>query len=85
MEAYILSIIGAIVGIWLGSVEIRIRNVDNKLRDIPTRDEVFQTVDLKQEALKAMQKRIREDIQTINIKVDKLIEMQNNIDNSRKN
>lgn len=66
-----ISIIGIIVTIALayaGSIEIRMR----KLNEKPSRREVAELIDLKQEAVKAIQEEIKEDTAEIKKKLDRL-------------
>lgn len=67
--------IGMILSLWLGSTEWRLRTMSSSLRRIPSRDDVLDIVDLKQEAVKQRQVDVKEDIQRLEAKIDKLLEM----------
>ena len=62
METLITGMIATIVSLWLGSLEWRLKNMDARLRAAPSRAEVNSTIDLKQEAIKVMQKELKDDI-----------------------
>ncbi len=74
MEPLITGLVVAVVGVWLGSMERRMRNLDARVRLSPSRDEVHKTIDLKQEAVKVLQQELKEDLKEINRKLDRLIE-----------
>ena len=69
------TVLASIIGLWLGSVEYRMRHSREKLDNTPTRDEVKETIDNKTEALKALQAEELQDIKRIEQKVDMLIRM----------
>ena len=66
-----IEVIGLLVTIGLayaGSVEVRLR----KLSEKPSRHEVIELIDLKQEAIKSVQEDIKEDTTEIKKKLDRL-------------
>ena len=67
MDYTILGIILTVASFWVGSIEWRIRTMDSKLRDAPSREEVRQLIDTKQEALNVRQDEIKEDVKEIKI------------------
>lgn len=85
MEPILVGLISTIVGLWLGSVEWRLRNMDTRMRNAPSREEVEKQIDLKNEALRVMQKEIKEDVRDINKKLDALINAQLNDRNHNNN
>ena len=76
MQFGLEAIIATITAAWLGSTEWRLRTMQNKLAETATRKETQELIDLKQEALKALQREIKEDIQRVEQKIDRLIERQ---------
>lgn len=74
LEYSLLGIMITILGIWFGSIEMRIRKMDDKLRDVPSKLEVSKEIEVRQEALKVMQQEIKEDIRYMRNQLDKLIE-----------
>lgn len=74
MEALLLKIVSVIGGVWLASIEWRLRSVDQKLRQVPSRREVNTQIDIKSEAIKVLQQEIKEDVKEIKEKLDRLIE-----------
>ena len=75
MNEVIIYLISAIVGLWLGSVEWRLRNMEQRLRNSPDRHEVNRQIDIKQEATTAVQQELKEDMKEVKQKLDRLIEM----------
>lgn len=73
LNEIVMGLLASIASIWLGSVEVRMRNLNEKLRDIPTRDEVKESIEIRQEALHVMQREIKEDIKEIKEEIKKLI------------
>jgi len=76
VDEIIVGILTTVAGVWLGSLEWRLKSMDVRLRDAPSRKEVIETIDIKQEAGKAIQKEIQEDIRDIRRKLDQLIDLQ---------
>ena len=68
-------IVPAIVGIWLGGIEWRMRSMDARLRDAPSRDEVNEAIEVRQEVVKAMQEEIKDDIKKMEHKLDELLRL----------
>lgn len=73
MEVFLSGLLLTVIGGWIGSIEFRMRQINDKLRDVPTREEVGNTIDIKQESIKVLQLEIKEDIKELTKKVDKLI------------
>lgn len=65
MDPVVIGLISTIVSIWLGSVEFRMRNLDQRLRDTPSKDEVSEEIKVRQEPIKVLQHEIKEDIKEI--------------------
>lgn len=72
MDPIVLGIITSIVGLWLGSVEVRLRNTDKHMRKVPTRKEVSSEIEVRMEVLKVMQQEIKEDIKEMKHHLEKL-------------
>lgn len=68
MESLLLGTVTAIISLWLGSIEIRMRN----LLDKPSRKEVTDEILLRSEALKVMHAEIKEDIRDIKRAIERL-------------
>tara|TARA_R100001143_G_C3330869_1_gene119353 strand:- start:414 stop:641 length:228 start_codon:yes stop_codon:yes gene_type:complete len=73
VEVFLSGLLLTVIGGWIGSIEFRMRQINDKLRDVPTREEVGNTIDIKQESIKVLQLEIKEDIKELTKKVDKLI------------
>lgn len=67
-----MSILSAILGLWLGSVEIRMRNLDARIRNSPSRQEVSEEIKVRQESLRVIQEEIKEDIRYMRQTLEKL-------------
>lgn len=67
-------LIPTIVGLWLGSIEVRIKMAENKLTRRPDRYEVIKEIDIRLEPLKVQQSELKEDIIYIRTQLDKLLE-----------
>lgn len=63
-----------VVGLWLGSIELRIKMAENKLTRRPDRYEVIKEIDIRLEPIKVQQENIKEDISYIRNQLDKLLE-----------
>jgi len=61
-----------IVALWLGSMEIRMRNLDARLRDAPSRTEVSNEIEIRMEAVKMLQQEIKEDIREMKRHLERL-------------
>jgi len=68
------AIVTAIIGLWLGSMEYRMRKLREDSSDKVSRKEVNELIDLKQEVVKQVAEDTREDIREIKQKLDKLLE-----------
>ncbi len=68
MESLLLGTVAAIISLWLGSVEMRMRNLSDK----PSRKEVTEEIQLRGEALKVLTQEIKEDIRDIKRAIEKL-------------
>lgn len=68
MESLLLGTVTAIISLWLGSIEIRMRNLSDK----PSRKEVTDEILLRSEALKVMHAEIKEDIRDIKRAIERL-------------
>ena len=75
MEALVIGLVTAIAGLWLGSIERRLRALDAKQCDTPSRREVRETIDMKQESVKVLQQEIKEDLADIKDQVERLIDL----------
>lgn len=73
MESIVLGLITTIVSLWLGSIEWRLRNVDEKMSEKPSRDEVEKDINLRLEVVKSIQADIKEDLKDIKHKLDNLL------------
>ena len=74
MDPIIIGVIVSSVGLIWGSIEVRMRNLDNKLRDVPTRREVSDEIEVRQESLRVLQQEIKEDIREMRRSLEKLTE-----------
>ena len=73
MEISIEAVVMTILGLWLGSSEWRMRNMDTRLREAPSRKEVEKQIDLKQEVVKSDIEHIKDSQERIEEKLDKLL------------
>jgi len=64
-ETMLIGIVVSIVSLWLGSIEIRMRNMDARMRDAPNRKEVSKEIEVRMESVKVLQQEIKEDIRLI--------------------
>ena len=76
MEGMVLEVAMAIITLWLGSTEWRLRTMDQRMRNAPSREEMEKMIEIKQEAIKAIQESIKEDIRELNKKIDTLIQLE---------
>ena len=72
MELLIAGTIVSILVAWVGSIEIKTRNLDMRLRDVPSRHEVSEEIKVRQESIKILQHEIKEDIREIKRQIEKL-------------
>jgi hypothetical protein len=68
----IMAIVTAIVGLWLGRIEYKMREHDTMMRDIPDRDEVIEQIEIRMESVKVLQQEIKEDVREIRRGIEKL-------------
>lgn len=67
-------IIPAIAGLWIGSLEYRIRSQTLLLRDYPQKAEVKEHVDLRLQVVESQMRELKDDIHRMEKKLDKLLE-----------
>ena len=67
-----IGVVGAVVSLWAGSLEMRLRNMSNKIDKKASSEEVDYKIDVKQEALRVMQRELKEDLSRIERKIDDL-------------
>ena len=73
----LFTVLGLCVTVLLsifGVVFKRINTMDNRLRHVPSRQEVERLIDNKQEGLKILQAEIKEDIKEVRLKIDALFD-----------
>lgn len=70
------GVIAGIITLWLGSTEIRMRNLNSRLTQAPSEADMQLYVDIKQEALKAEQAAQRANFARLEAKIDRLIDLQ---------
>lgn len=68
------TVITGILALWLGSMEYRMRKVVEKAEDKTSRKDVIELIDMKQEVVKAAHLDLKEDLNKIEKKIDKLLE-----------
>ncbi len=64
-----------ILALWLGSAEYRMRKLQDIQSKSPSREEMDKSIDLHQRVVKAIQSEIKEDINRLDNKLDKLTEL----------
>ena len=67
-------LIPCVAGLWLGSIEVRIKMAENKLTRRPDRYEIIKEIDVRLKPLQVQQSELKEDILYIRHQLDKLIE-----------
>jgi DnaJ-domain-containing protein 1 len=72
MDSVVLGLISVIISLWLGSIEIRMRNVRDLIGKVPSREEMKDEIAVRQEALKVLTQEIKEDIKELKLAIDKL-------------
>lgn len=65
-----------LIGSYVGSIEWRLRTMDDRLRKAISKDDILELIDIKQESVEVLQKELKEDIRDINHKLDKIIDKQ---------
>lgn len=68
----IMAIVTAIIGLWLGRIEYKMREQDQMFRDIPNRKEVAEEIEVRLEAVKVLQGEIKDDIKEIRRAIERL-------------
>lgn len=68
----IMAIVTAIVGLWLGRIEYKMREHDTMMRDIPNRREVSEEIEIRLESVKVLQNEIKDDIKEIRRAIERL-------------
>lgn len=68
----IMAIVTAIIGLWLGRIEYKMREQDQMFRDIPNRREVAEEIEVRLEAVKVLQGEIKDDIKEIRRAIERL-------------
>lgn len=75
MNIDLISIIlTSVIGLWLGSMELRMRKQEDKMTRRPDRYEVIKEIDVRLEPIKVQQVELKEDIKYIRAQVDKVID-----------
>ena len=74
LDPVLIGLISTLLVAWLGSIEMRMRNVMDKLSDRPTRRQVSEEIEVRQESLKVLQQEIKDDIKEMRRSLEKLIE-----------
>ena len=70
------SVASGILVCWLGSMEYRMRKIREESMSKPDRLDVEKLIDLKQEVVKASHVDIKRDVARLEVKIDKLIDLQ---------
>lgn len=70
------SIMLAIVGIWLSTIEWRQRKMLEQVEKTLTREEIDLEIRLRQEAIKQIQTDFKEDLKRVESKIDHLISLE---------
>lgn len=68
----IMAIVTAIIGLWLGRIEYKMREQDQMFRDIPNRREVSEEIEIRLESVKVLQNEIKDDIKEIRRAIERL-------------
>lgn len=74
MQDILTYVVTSIVGLWLGSVEIRLRNQNKDISQKPDRTEVDYLINIKSEATKLEVREVRDDIKRLEAKIDALVD-----------
>ena len=82
VEPVLIGLVITVLSGWLGSIEMKIRALDVRLRESPSRKEVSSEIEVRQAPVKALQKEIKadlkEDIKEIKACLRKIEERLNN-------
>lgn len=65
----------AVLMLWLGSIEWRLRNMHNRQSKHMDSSDIKEMIDIKNETLKSKQQDLKEDIVRLESKIDKLLEL----------
>lgn len=76
MDYFITSIALAVIGLWLGSIEIRIRNMSNELKDKTSRAELKEQSKETNFTILELKRDMKEDVNRIEKKIDFIISRQ---------
>lgn len=76
MNFSIESVVMAVLGLWLSSSEVRLRKLQEKGSETLSHSEISSLVDLKLEAVKLGHSELRADINRLEAKIDRLIEIE---------
>lgn len=68
----IMAIVTAIIGLWLGRIEYKMREQDQMFRDTPNRREVSEEIEIRLESVKVLQNEIKDDIKEIRRAIERL-------------
>lgn len=68
----IMAIVTAIIGLWLGRIEYKMREQDQMFRDIPNRREVSEEIEIRLESVRVLQNEIKDDIKEIRRAIERL-------------
>lgn len=72
--ASIASIVSGVFTLWLRGISMKIKDLDERLRQAPSREEVSKEIEVRQESIKVLQQEIKEDIKEVKQTLIKLIE-----------
>lgn len=77
MEKIIIEVIlsagGALLVFWLKQLSIKVNEIDKRIREAPSREEMYREIEVRQESLKVLQQEIKEDIKELKNDIKKLI------------
>lgn len=70
----LIGIVLTLIGSYVGSLEWRMREMDERLRQAISKEDIIELIDMKQESMEVMQKELKDDIKSLDAKLDKLID-----------
>lgn len=73
VEIGLTSIVMAVLGLWLGSTEYRLRKMQEDLEKTASVEEMEKLIDLKQQVIVVLQKDMRDDIHRLYRKMDEIL------------
>jgi len=76
LNEWLLGIGTAVISLWLGSVEIRMRHQEARLRDAPSRKEMKEDIAIHLEVVKVLQKELKEDIREMRKQLEQIANTQ---------